>query len=117
LEEQESEASLHRTRMKIDLEVRKAIISLMQSRARVEAARNAVTLNQRVLDAEEQKLQVGLATSYDVIRRQRDLVSAQREEVQARVNYVEALAEMARATGTSLEAANISLEGVLRGAD
>jgi outer membrane protein TolC len=117
LEEQEAQASLQRVRIQIGLEVRKAIISLMQSRARVEAARNAVRLSQEVLNAEEQKLRVGLSTSYDVIRRQRDLVSAQREEVQAGVNYVEALVEMARATGTSLEAANISLEAVLRGGD
>ncbi|MBI4454961.1 MAG: TolC family protein [Acidobacteria bacterium] len=115
LDEQQAQTSLQQTGTQIALEVQKAIISLVQNQARVEAARRAVKLSEQALDAEEKKLRAGISTPYDVIRLQRDLVASQRAEVQARVNYAKALVEMARATGTSLDQANISLEKVLRG--
>ena len=83
----------------IALEVRKAIIGLVQSKAQVEAARKAVELSGAALDAEQSRLTEGLAIPYDVIRRQRDYRSARFAEVQARSNYAKALVEMDRATG------------------
>jgi outer membrane protein TolC len=99
LEREQSETGLQRTRNSIELEVRKAIIGLVQSKAQVEAARTATELSGQVLAAEEARLLEGAATPYDVIRRQRDLLSAQYAEVQARANYAKALVEMDRATG------------------
>jgi outer membrane protein len=99
LERQQSETGLQRTRYAIELEVRKAIIGLVQSKAQVEAARTAAELSGQVLAAEEAKLLEGASTPYDVIRRQRDLLSAQYSEVQARANYAKSLVEVDRATG------------------
>ena len=99
LEKQQTETSLQRTRNTITLEVRKALIGLVQSKAQAEAARKAAELSGQVLAAEEAKLIEGAAVLYDVIRRQRDLRSAQFADVQARVNYAKALVEMARVTG------------------
>jgi outer membrane protein TolC len=99
LERQQSETGLQRTRNAIELEVRKAVIGLVQSKAQVEAAHKAAELGYQVLAAEEAKLIEGASTPYDVIRRQRDLLSAQYSEVQARVNYAKALVELDRAKG------------------
>jgi outer membrane protein TolC len=99
LERQQTEAGLQGTRNAIALEVRKAVIGLAQSKARVEAAHKAAELSGQVSAAEETKLLEGASTPYDVIRRQRDLLSALYAEVQARANYAKALVEISRATG------------------
>lgn len=98
-EKQQTETGLQRTRNSIALEVRKALIGLVQAKARVEAARKATELSGEVLAAEEARLLEGLSIPYDVIRKQRDYRSAQYAEVQARVTYAKALVERDRAMG------------------
>jgi outer membrane protein TolC len=99
LERQQTETSMQRTRNNIALEVRKAVMGLVQSKAQVEASHKATELSRETLAAEEAKLLEGVSITYDVIRRQRDLRSAQFAEVQARANYAKSLVEMSRATG------------------
>jgi outer membrane protein TolC len=99
LERRQTETSLQRTRNNIALEVRKAVIGLVQSKAQVEAAHKATELSRETLVAEEARLLEGVTIPYEVIRRQRDLRSAQFAEVQARANYAKALVEMSRSTG------------------
>ena len=99
LERQQTETSLQQTRNSIALEVRKAVIGLVQAKAQVEAAHKAVELSSQALAAEEAKLLEGASIPYDVIRRQRDFRAAQYAEVQARANYAKALVEKDRATG------------------
>jgi len=101
LEKQQTETSLQRTRNSITMEVRKAIIGLVQSKAQVEAAHKAAELSGLALDAEETRLLEGAAIPYDVIRRQRDFRSAQFAEIQARTSYAKALVERDRAMGVT----------------
>ncbi|MBI4463805.1 MAG: TolC family protein [Acidobacteria bacterium] len=115
LELRQAETAMQQTRNQIRVEVRNAIIGLMQAKAQVEAAQKAVEKTQQTLAAEEKKLQAGVSTPYAVIQVQRDLVSAQFAEVQARVTYAQARVEMDRATGTTLEKNNISLDAALQG--
>ncbi len=99
LEKQQTETSLQRTRNSIALDVRRAIIGLVQSKAQVEAAHKAAELSGQALAAEEVRLLEGAAIPYDVIRRQRDFRSAQFAEIQARASYAKALVERDRAMG------------------
>ncbi len=99
LERRQTETSLQRTRNNIALEVRKAMIGLVQSKSQVEAAHKATLLSRETLVAEEARLLEGVSIPYEVIRRQRDFRSAQFAEVQARANYAKALVEMNRSTG------------------
>ncbi|MBI4464657.1 MAG: TolC family protein [Acidobacteria bacterium] len=115
LEQRQAETSLQQTRNQIRLEVRNAIIGLMQAKAQVEAVRTAVELNRQTVEAEQKKLQAGVSTPYNVIRVQRDLLSAQFAEVQARVAYGKALVELDRATGQTLQRHQIDLDHALRG--
>jgi len=114
LEERQSETALQQTRQRIDLEVRKAIIGLIQTKARVESASKAAELASKLVDAEQRKMQEGVSTPYAVIQLQRDFISAQRVEVQARVDYAKALVEMTRSTGSTLENLHIAVEDLLR---
>jgi len=115
LEQRQAETALQRTRNQIQLEVRNAIIGLIQTKAQVEAAHKAMDRSRQTLDAEEKKLRAGVSTPYNVIRVQRDLFSAQLAEVQARVNYGKARVEMDRATGVLLERNHIDLAETLDG--
>jgi len=99
LEKQQTETGIQRTRNGIALEIRKAMIGLVQSKARVEAAHKAADLNRQALEAEETRLLEGASIPYEVIRRQRDLRSSQFAEVQARAAYAKALVERDRAMG------------------
>ena len=99
MERQQAETTLERTRNSIALEVRRALISLAQSKARVEAAGQAERLSALTLEAEEGRFNEGMAIPYDLIRRRRDLLSAQFAAIQAKADYAKALVEMRRATG------------------
>ena len=115
LNRQQSEYSLQRTRNTIRQEVRNAIILLMQAKAGVAAARSAVELSRRTLDAEQRKLRAGTSTSYNVIRIQRDLFDDELSEVRARVVYAKARVELDRITGSTLARRNIDLDSVIAG--
>ncbi len=115
LERSQLQVGLQRTRNQISLEVRQALIGLIQGKAQVEAAHQAVILAKQTLDAEQQKLEAGVSTSYNEILRERDLISAQLAEVQANVSYAKALVEMDRATGATLDQNGIQLSDAAGG--
>ena len=115
LEEQQLQVQLQRSRQQIGLEVRQAVISLMQGAAQVEAAHEALRLAQRTADAEREKLTAGVSTGYDVILRARDLLAAQQADVTATAAYAKALVDLERATGVTLEQNGIELSDALYG--
>jgi outer membrane protein TolC len=115
LEGNQIEVDLRRGQNQAALEVRQAIIGLVQGRAQVEAAHEAARLARQTLDAEQKKLAAGVSTPYQVILRERDFVGAQQEEVQAIATYSKALVEMDRAMGTTLDRNGILLTDALSG--
>jgi outer membrane protein TolC len=104
-----------RSRNTIAMEVRKAIIGLIQGKAQVEAAHKAASLAREIWEGERSKLEAGASTSYQVILRERDLISAEQLEVAAMVNYAKAVVEMDRARGTTLDRNGIEYSDALSG--
>ncbi|OFV96026.1 MAG: hypothetical protein A3H28_15290 [Acidobacteria bacterium RIFCSPLOWO2_02_FULL_61_28] len=115
LELRQAETSLQRTRNQIQLEVRNALIVLLQTKAQAEAAGKALELSRRTLDAEEKKLRAGVSTPYSVIRMQRDLQAAQFAEVTARASFAKARVNLDQATGATLEKNRLPLDNVIQG--
>ena len=115
LEEQQLIVQQQRSRQQIELEVRQAVIGLMQGKAQVEAAHKALELSERLATAEREKLELGVSTAYEVILRERDAVSARQLDVAASATYARALVEFARATGTTLDANGITMNDALAG--
>ena len=107
--------SRQRLRNTIALEVRKAIIGLMQGNAQVEAAHKAATLAREMWEGERSKLEAGASTSYQVILRERDLISARQAEVASMVTYAKAMVEMDRARGMILQRNGIEYQDALTG--
>jgi outer membrane protein TolC len=115
LEEQQLAVERQRSQQQIELEVRQAVIGVLQGKAQVEAAHAALALAQRTADAEREKLQLGVSTAYDVILRERDLAAARQSDVSASAAYARALVEYDRATGTTLDANGIAMRDALAG--
>ncbi len=115
LEEKQLRLGLQRSNNQVALEVRKAMIGLIQGRAQLEAAREAARLAREIWVGEQERLEAGVSTSYQVILRERDLVAAQQAEVNASVGYAKAIVEMGRAMGTALERRGVQLADALAG--
>jgi outer membrane protein TolC len=115
LERNQQEISQQNTKNQINLQVQQSRVGLIQGRAQVEAAHEAVRLAQVSLDAERERLQNGISTAYNVILKERDYVTAQYAEVQVASAYAAALVAMDQATGTTLEKNGIDLNDALTG--
>jgi outer membrane protein TolC len=115
LEERQFEVSLQQLRQQISLEVRQATIGLIQGRAQVQAAHEAVILADQALEAEQKKLQAGISTAYNVVLRERDSLAARQADIGAVVTYARALVEMDRSTGSTLERNGIETSDALSG--
>jgi len=115
LERNQLEIGLQSTRNQIELQVQQARIGLIQGKAQIEAAHEAVILAQQSRDAEREKLMYGISTPYNVVLKERDLVSAQYAEVQVQSAYAKAVIAMDQATGTTLERNRIRLDDALSG--
>jgi outer membrane protein TolC len=115
LEGKQLQISLQRSRNQVALEVRKAIIGMIQGKAQVTAAHEAVRLAREIYEGEKNRLDAGVSTSYNVILRERDLIAAQQAEVVAVVGYAKAMVEMDRATGASMERNGIEYADALSG--
>ena len=115
LEQQQLEVQAQRSRQQVGLEVRQAVINVIQGSAQVLAAHEAVRLAERTVEAEREKLTAGVSTAYDVILRERDLLNAREADVAASTAYAKALVDLDRATGTTLDRNGIELTDALLG--
>ena len=104
-----------RSRNTISMEVRKAIIGLIQGKAQVEAAHKAASLAREMWEGEKVKLEAGASTSYQVILRERDYTNARYAEVGAMVTYAKAMVDLDRASGVTLSRNGIEYADALGG--
>jgi outer membrane protein len=94
----------------IYLEIRNGVRSVESNYKRVQSYRVARELAEKKLQAEEEKLKVGLSTNYFVLTYQRDLSDARIAELRSIVDYVISVASLEKATGTNLKNKGISVE-------
>lgn len=91
-------------------EVRSAVRDILTNVQRVRATRSASRLAQRQLEAEERKLQVGLATVFTVLDFQERLAVERSSEINALTEYMKALVRLEEVKGTLLQSYNIILQ-------
>ncbi len=115
LEMNQLRVTQQRSKNTVSLEVRKAMIGLVQGKAQVEAAGQAARLAREIWEGEKERLLAGVSTSYQVILRERDYTTAQQAEVAAVVAYAKALVELDRARGTTLDRNRIEYNDALTG--
>jgi len=105
----QSQALLKSREQQLDIEVRSAVRAVQTNFMRVQAYKAARELAQKRLEAEEEKLRVGLTTNYFVLQYQRDLADRQTLELRALIDYNLSLAKLAQVKGVNLKEKNISI--------
>jgi outer membrane protein TolC len=97
----------------IFLEIKNAVRAVQTDYKRVQAYKVARELAEKTLEAEEEKLKVGITTPFFVLQYQTDLATAQTNELKAMVDYNLSLARLNRAMGVSLKVKNIKFSSIL----
>ncbi len=115
LQKRQAEIGLTQASNSIRVDVQNAVIGVEQARARHNSAVKTVTLQQRTLEAEQKKFDLGASTIFLVVQAQRDLAIARSQEIAAENNYVVARTALDQATGRILDAHNITLEEAVHG--
>ncbi len=115
LEYRQAQVRLHQLENQIRIEVRNAQFDVKQNRAAVQAAQSAVDLARQTLDADQQKLKVGLTTQTAILQDAATLTTGESNLVSAKAAYEKSRIELDRATGLLLDHAGIDVSDASRG--
>src|SRR5579871_2776309 len=105
----------HQLENQVRIEVRNAQFDVKQNRAAVEAAQSAVDLARQTLDADQQKLKVGLTTEVTILQDAATLTTGESNLVSAKAAYEKSRIELDRSTGLLLDHAGINVADATRG--
>lgn len=103
---------LEELEQKILVDIDDTVSLIKSSYLRVQTTRAAREFAEEALSAEQKKLEKGVSTPSEVLRRQDDLTRARSEELKALLDYNKALVDLDLNDGTILERNKVQLEGV-----
>ncbi len=115
LEKRQQEVRLVQAENAVRSGVQSALIQVEQARARYKAALKSRELQQRTLEAEQKKFNLGASTIFQVVQAQRDLANARTTLIITQNTYISARINLDRATGHTLTANNISIAEAYEG--
>ncbi|MGB8580307.1 MAG: TolC family protein [Candidatus Sulfotelmatobacter sp.] len=115
LEYRQAQVRLHQLENQVRIEVRNAQFDVRQNRASVQAAQYAVDFARQTLDADQQKLKVGLTTTTALLQDASVLTTSESNLVSAKAAYEKSCIELDRATGLLLDHSNIDVTEATRG--
>ncbi len=94
----------------VAIEVEDAIRDLNMKFVQMKLARQARTLSEKQLAIEQEKLDLGMTTNFQLVQFQNDLVSAQTSELDTKISYLNALTRLDQVLGTTLDTWRIDLQ-------
>ncbi len=115
LEYRQAQVRQHQLENQVRVEVRNAQFDVRQNRVAVQAAQSAVDLARQTLDADQQKLKVGLTTQTAILQDASILTTGESNLVSAKAAYEKSRIELDRATGLLLDHAGIDINDAARG--
>jgi outer membrane protein len=115
LEYRQAQVRQHQLENQVRIEVRNAQFDVKQNRAAVQAAQSAVDLARQTLEADQQKLKVGLTTQVTILQDAATLTTNESNLVSAKAAYEKSRIELDRATGLLLDHAGIDVADATRG--
>jgi outer membrane protein TolC len=115
LEYRQAQVRQHQLENQVRIEVRNAQFDVKQNRTAVQAAQSAVDLARQTLEADQQKLKVGLTTQVTILQDAATLTTGESNLVSAKAAYEKSRLELDRATGLLLEHAGIDIADATRG--
>ncbi|MGH7250309.1 MAG: TolC family protein, partial [Nitrospiraceae bacterium] len=110
LEARNAQVSLQSIRQQVIVSVKEAVRRVQTDFRRIETTRSARITSEKQLQAEQERLNVGLSTTRFVLDFQRDLATARGNELRAIVDYNKSLSNLARNKGTTLERYQIEVQ-------
>jgi outer membrane protein TolC len=110
LESRNAQSSLQSVRQQVIVGVREAVRRVHTDFKRIETTRSARIMAEKQLQAEQERLKVGLSTTRFVLDFQRDLATAQGNELRAVLDYNKSLSNLARNKATTLERYSLRLD-------
>ncbi|MEE8613017.1 MAG: TolC family protein, partial [Nitrospirales bacterium] len=110
LEETKAQASLQNVRRQVIVDAKEAVPRVQTDFKRMGTTRVARKVNEKQLKAEQERLNLGLSTTRQVLDFQRDLAIAQRNEFRAILDYNQSLSNLFRVTAVTLDRYQISLQ-------
>jgi outer membrane protein TolC len=115
LEYRQAQVRLHQLENQVRIEVRNAQFDVKQNRAAVQAAQYAFNFARQTLDADQQKLKVGLTTTTAILQDASVLTTSESNLVSAKAAYGKSRIELDRATGLLLDHSGIDIADATRG--
>jgi outer membrane protein TolC len=115
LEYRQAQVRQHQLENQVRIEVRNAQFDVKQNRAAVQAAQSAVDLARQTLDADQQKLKVGLTTQTAILQDAATLTTGESNLVSAKAAYEKSRIELDRATGLLLDHAGVDIADATKG--
>jgi len=109
MEGRNAQVSLVSVRQQIIVGVREAVRRVQTDFKRIETTRSARIMAEKQLQAEQERLKVGLSTTRFVLEFQRDLATAQGNELRAIVDYNKSLSNLERHKATTLDRYNLEI--------
>ena len=100
LELEKAETALASLGRKIELEIKEAVRGIETNQKRIGATLKARRMSEKNLEAEDERMDLGMSTSIDVLRAQELLELAQVNETQAIVDFIKALNNLEKVLGT-----------------
>ena len=115
LEYRQAQVRLHQLENQVRIEVRNAQFDVKQNRVAMQAAQSAVDLARQTLDADQQKLKVGLTTETAILQDASILTTSESNLVSAKAAYEKSRIELDRSTGLLLDHSGIDVADASRG--
>jgi outer membrane protein len=115
LEYRQAQVRQHQLENQVRIEVRNAQFDVKQNRTAVASAQSAVDLARQTLNADQQKLKVGLTTQVTILQDAATLTTNESNLVSAKAAYEKSRIELDRATGLLLDHAGIDIAEASRG--
>jgi len=112
--QQRSLYTLRQREQAVTLEARNAVHQLEQAKLSMAAARIAVDVARKNLQAEERKYELGAQTIFFVLDAQTQLSQAEQELLRAQISYQRAVTAVNRATGALLERNNVQINDAIK---
>jgi outer membrane protein TolC len=115
LERRQAEIRLRQSENSIRRDVQDALIGLRQARAQYAAAQKSRILQEKTVEAEQKKFNLGASTTFEIVQAQRDLAFSRTDEIRAQNNYIKARIGLDLSTGQTLDKSNISIDEAMGG--
>ena len=109
-EARNAQATMVSVRQQVIVNVREAVRRVQTDFKRIETTRSARIMAEKQLQAEQERLSVGLSTTRFVLDFQRDLATSRGNELRAVVDYNKSLSNLARNKATTLEKYQIEIQ-------